>query len=73
MSESHKPRGGRRGLVRFRKAELTRAFEGVPGATSVEIFPADGRIVVHTTGRADAPPSRNPWDPVNAPDSKRPA
>ena len=43
-----------RGLARFRKREITRAFEGVPGATSVEIFPADGRIVVHTAGPTSA-------------------
>jgi hypothetical protein len=60
-----------RGLARFRKREITRAFEGVPGATSVEIFPADGRIVVHRASPTDPPPSRNPWDDVNAP--KRPA
>jgi hypothetical protein len=46
MSKPRKPRG----LARFRKREITRAFEGVPGATSVEIFPSDGRIVVHTAG-----------------------
>jgi hypothetical protein len=63
MSKPRKPRG----LARFRKREITRAFEGVPGATSVEIFPADGRIVVHTDGRAVAPPdTTNPWDVVNA-------
>ena len=60
-----------RGLARFRKREITRAFEGVPGATSVEIFPADGRIIVHSS--ADAPPSRNPWDDVHAADAKRPS
>ena len=32
-----------RGLARFRKGENSCAFEGVPGATSVEIFPADGQ------------------------------
>ena len=46
MSNSREPRG----LARFRKREITRAFEGVPGATSVEIFPADGRIIVHRAG-----------------------
>jgi hypothetical protein len=66
MSDQRKPRG----LARFRKREITRAFEGVPGATSVEIFPADGRIIVHRTDRPDTP-SSNPWDTVNAPDSKR--
>jgi len=62
-----------RGLARFRKREITRAFEGVPGATSVEIFPADGRIVVHKAGSADAPSSGNPWDEVHAADAKRSA
>jgi hypothetical protein len=56
MSE-RKPRG----LARFRKREITRAFESVPGATSVEIFPADGRIIVRA-GSTGAPLSRNPWD-----------
>jgi hypothetical protein len=67
MSE---PRKGR-GLARFRKREITRAFEGVPGATSIEIFPADGRIVVHRANPADAPSSRNPWDDVHVADTKR--
>jgi len=62
-----------RGLARFRKREITRAFEGVPGATSVEIFPADGRIVVHKAISADVPSSRNPWDEVHAADAKRSA
>ena len=48
---SNRPRKPR-GLARFRKREITRAFEGVPGATSVEIFPADGRIIVHSAGAA---------------------
>jgi hypothetical protein len=48
-----------RGLARFRKREITRAFEGVPGATSVEIFPADGRIVVHKSP-SETPPPTNP-------------
>ena len=61
-----------RGLARFRKREITRAFEGVPGATSVEIFPADGRIVVHKAS-SDVPPSRNPWDDDHAADAKRSA
>jgi hypothetical protein len=68
MSKPRKPRG----LARFRKREITRAFEGVPGATSVEIFPADGRIIVHRAGPAE-PPSRNSWDEVNAADEKRSA
>jgi hypothetical protein len=51
-----------RGLARFRKREITRAFESVPGATSVEIFPADGRIIVHRAAHTNAPISRNPWD-----------
>jgi hypothetical protein len=67
MSKPRRPRG----LARFRKREITRAFEGVPGATSVEIFPADGRIVVHTTSRTDAPSAANPWDDVHAADAKR--
>ena len=60
MSDQRKPRG----LARFRKREITRAFEGVPGATSVEIFPADGRIIVHRAGSSDTPPSINSWDEV---------
>ena len=68
-SVTRKPRG----LARFRKREITRAFESVPGATSVEIFPADGRIIVHR-GASDAVTSSiNPWDSVtNAADQKRP-
>ena len=68
MPKPRKPRG----LARFRKREITRAFEGVPGATSVEIFPADGRIIVHK-GRSDpAEYTANPWDSVlNAADQKR--
>jgi hypothetical protein len=62
-----------RGLARFRKREITRAFASVPGATSVEIFPADGRIVVHTASRGDPAPSRNSWDDVHAADQKRTA
>jgi hypothetical protein len=71
MSKPRRPRG----LARFRKREITRAFEGVPGATSVEIFPADGRIIVHRATQADTPSSRNPWDEVltNAADEKRSA
>jgi hypothetical protein len=61
-----------RGLARFRKREITRAFEGVPGATSVEIFPADGRIVVHKSP-SETPPPTNPWDAVHAADPKRPS
>jgi len=67
MPKTRKPRG----LARFRKREITRAFEGVPGATSVEIFPADGRIVVHTTSRTDAPSAANPWDEGRAENEKR--
>jgi hypothetical protein len=70
MSKPRKPRG----LARFRKREITRAFESVPGATSVEIFPADGRIIVHRAGPAGAPPEdfENPWD-EHAADPKRPS
>jgi hypothetical protein len=69
MSEQRKPRGPNR----IRKREITRAFEAVPGATSVEIFPADGRMIVHRGTRPDAvTSSTNPWDAVsNAADSKR--
>ena len=71
MSKSPKPRG----LARFRKREITRAFEGVPGATSVEICPADGRIIVHKRPSSETPPQANPWDEVltDATDEKRPA
>jgi hypothetical protein len=62
-----------RGLARFRKREITRAFESVPGATSVEIFPADGRIIVHREGHTNAPLSRNPWDDIHDADPKRPS
>ena len=68
MSKPRKPRG----LARFRKREITRAFEGVPGATSVEIFPADGRIIVHKAS-SDTPPNQNPWDEIHVADKKRPA
>jgi len=71
MSDQRKPRG----LGRFRKREITRAFEGVPGATSVEIFPADGWIIVHKGPSSETPPQANPWDEVltNATDQKRSA
>ena len=62
MSKSR--RGGPRGLVRFRKTEITRAFQSVPGATSVEIFPADGRIIVHKDRPSETSPRTNPWDTV---------
>jgi hypothetical protein len=56
--KSRKPRG----LARFRKREITRAFEGVPGATSIEIFPADGRIIVHAGDRTIAAPTATDFD-----------
>jgi hypothetical protein len=70
MSKPRKPRG----LARFRKREITRAFEGVPGATSVEIFPADGRIIVHK-GPSETPPRTSSWDTVlnHAADKERSA
>lgn len=58
MSDQRKPRG----RARFRKGEITRAFCSVPGATSVEIFPADGRIVVHTAGPAERMAVRDALD-----------
>jgi len=58
MSKPRKPRG----LARFRKREITRAFESVPGATSVEICPADGRIIVHKRPSSETRPQANPWD-----------
>jgi hypothetical protein len=67
-----KPRNSR-GLARFRKREITRAFEGVPGATSVEIFPADGRIIVHKRPSSETPPQANPWDKVLTNAEKRPS
>jgi len=69
MSQPRKPRG----LARFRKREITRAFEGVPGATSVEIFPADGRIIVHTLSSSTTSPQANPWDEVLTNAEKRPS
>jgi hypothetical protein len=63
MFKTRKPRG----LARFRKREITRAFEGVPGATSVEIFPADGRIIVHRAGKDGLPEDfENEWDAATA-------
>jgi hypothetical protein len=70
MPKPRKPRG----LARFRQREITRAYMAVPGATSVEIFPADGRIVVHTGNPANPAEksTANPWDTVlNAADQKR--
>jgi hypothetical protein len=39
----------------------------VPGATSVEIFPADGRIIVHRAGKDGLPEDfENEWDAATA-------
>ena len=58
MSKPHKPKPP----VRFRETEVHRAFRAVPGATSVEIFPAEGRIVVHTAASAKPANSANEYD-----------